>query len=161
MAAGAALVEIDVAMADVLEKVADSPGTCRVIDSSDFARISSCSTRSAVSAGRGALLYHSGMSTAGVFVFLLIAFLALHRWYIRPQRDTGRRSRAADQGARREHPGDPDREPGQQADSHGHAGGRADASHGSAGEAAGGGHGGNGGNGQGGGGGDSGSGDGD
>ena len=71
----------------------------------------------------GTLLYHSGMSTVGVFIFLLIAFFALHRWYIRPQDDAGRRSRTAGPAAAREHPGDADREPGPPSDGHGHGDG--------------------------------------
>ena len=92
----------------------------------------------------GTLLYHSGMSTVGVFIFLLIAFFALHRWYIRPQDDAGRRSRTAGPAAAREHPGDPDREPDSPADSQGdgaHGGGAGSGGNGGDGSSGGGGSG--------------------
>jgi uncharacterized membrane protein YgcG len=61
------------------------------------------------------------MSTVGVFLLLLAAFVLLSRWYIRPQRRARRaaaaRGAAIDQGparrerAPRDNPGDPGREP--------------------------------------------------
>ena len=37
-----------------------------------------------------ALLYHHGMATVGIFIVLLVAFIALHRWYIRPRKKARR-----------------------------------------------------------------------
>jgi hypothetical protein len=70
------------------------------------------------------------MSTVGVFILLLVAFVVLHRLYMRPQVGMRRRSRgaapapgAARREARepRDNPGDPGRE--SEATAHGAGGG--------------------------------------
>lgn len=51
------------------------------------------------------------MSTAGILILLLIAFLVLHRWYIRPH-DKARRMQAAQRAGARPAPADdPSRQP--------------------------------------------------
>jgi hypothetical protein len=133
----------------------DSTHIRHCIDSSDFVRTFTCQSKPLGESGQAeapwhALLYHSGMSTVGIFALLLIAFFVLHRWYTRPQDDARRHSRASKPDpASRQPPGAHERDP-----SSGHRGEAASGSAAPAHDSEGGGSGGNGGNGDGGGSGD-------